>query len=97
MPRPLLKLYVTGGTPRAELAVDNLRRICEEVLNGEYELQVIDVLEQPHLAEEDRVLVTPTVIKQMPPPPRRVLGDLSNADLVRSGLQLMPARAEAGE
>lgn len=97
MPRPLLKLYVTGGTPRAEIAIVNLRRICEEVLNGDYELQVIDVLEQPHLAEEDRVLVTPTVIKQMPPPPRRVLGDLSNAELVRAGLQLMPARAEGGE
>jgi circadian clock protein KaiB len=88
--RPLLKLYVTGGTPRAEAATANLRRICEEVLGGEYELVVIDVLEQPHLAEADRILVTPTVIKQLPPPTRRVLGDLTNTDLVRAGLQLRP-------
>lgn len=87
-PRPLLKLYVTGGTPRAEIAIANLRRICEEVLAGEYELLVIDVIERPDLAEQDRVLVTPTVIKQVPPPPRRVLGDLSNTDLVRAGLEL---------
>lgn len=91
MRRPLLKLYVTGGTPRAEAAVATLRRLCDEVLEGEYELRVIDVLEQPQLAEEDRVLVTPTVIKQDPGPSRRVLGDLSDVEMVRSGLQLVPA------
>jgi circadian clock protein KaiB len=90
VPRLLLKLYVTGGTPRAEAAVANLRRICEETIPDEYELVVIDVLEQPHLAEQDHVLVTPTVVRQLPLPSRRVLGDLSNSDLVLSGLQLLP-------
>lgn len=90
MPRLQLKLYVTGGTPRAEAAVANLRRICAETLRGEYDLVVIDVLEHPQLAEQDHVLVTPTVVKQLPMPGRRVLGDLSNTDLVLSGLQLVP-------
>jgi circadian clock protein KaiB len=73
----LLKLYVTGKTPRAEKAIANLRRICEEDLNGRYELQIIDVLEHPQLAEDEKILATPTLIKRLPPPLRRVIGDLS--------------------
>lgn len=88
--RHVLKLYVTGGTPRATSAVANLRRLCEELLNDAYEIIVIDVLEQPHLAEQDRVLVTPTLIKEIPPPARRVLGDLSDLERVAAGLQLRP-------
>jgi len=70
----LLKLYVTGKTPRAEQAIANLRRLCEEDLNGQYELQIIDVLEDPQLAEDEKILATPTVIKELPLPIRRVIG-----------------------
>jgi circadian clock protein KaiB len=90
----LFKLYVTGHTPRSERAIANLRRLCQDALDAEYELVIIDVLEQPHLAEADRVMVTPTLIKQVPPPPRRVLGDLSDAPRVLSELQVQPAAAQ---
>lgn len=82
---------MTGTSPRAEAAVANLRRICEEELRGRYELQVIDVLEQPQLAEDEKVLATPTLIKQLPPPLRRVIGDLSDKDKVLLGLEVRPA------
>lgn len=84
----LLKLYVTGKTPRAEVAIANLRRICDEELHSEYELQIIDVLEQPQLAEDDKILATPTLIKRLPPPLRRVIGDLSDKEKVLLGLEL---------
>ena len=87
----LLKLYVAGKTPRAELAIANLRRICEQELGGRYELAIIDVLESPELAEEARILATPTLIKQLPPPLRRVIGDLSDKEKVLLGLELSPA------
>lgn len=90
MSRFLLKLYVTGNSPRAEQAIANLRRICKEELSGEYALEVIDVLEQPDMAERDRVLATPTLIKTLPPPLRRVIGDLSDRDKVVLGLELRP-------
>jgi circadian clock protein KaiB len=90
----VLRLYVTGTSPRAEAAVANLRRICEEELRGRYELQVIDVLEQPQLAEDEKVLATPTLIKQLPPPLRRVIGDLSDKDKVLLGLEVRPAATD---
>ena len=83
-----MKLYVTGTSPRAELAIANLRRICEEDLRGQYALEIIDVLEQPDVAETDRILATPTLIKQLPPPLRRVIGDLSDKDKVLLGLEV---------
>lgn len=86
----LLKLYVTGQTPRAQTAIANLRRICDEELEGRYELDIIDVLEHPDLAENDRVLATPTLIKQLPPPLRRIIGDLSDRDRVLVGLDVLP-------
>jgi circadian clock protein KaiB len=86
----LLKLYVTGKTPRAEQAIANLRRICEEELQGKYELQIIDVLEHPQLAEDERILATPTLIKRLPPPLRRVIGDLSDTEKVLIGLDVWP-------
>ncbi len=85
-----MKLYVTGETPRANLAIANLRRICEQELHGDYELQIIDVLENPQLAEDERILATPTLIKQLPPPLRRVIGDLSDSEKVLLGLELRP-------
>jgi circadian clock protein KaiB len=86
----LLKLYVTGKTPKAEAAIANLRRICDDELQGRYELQIIDVLEHPQAAEDDRVLATPTLIKRLPPPLRRVIGDLSDKHKVLLGLEVRP-------
>jgi circadian clock protein KaiB len=88
---------VTGKSPRAETAIQNLRRICDEDLGGEYELDIIDVLEDPEAAEEAKILATPTLIKQLPPPLRRVIGDLSNKDKVLLGLNVRPAPDAAGE
>lgn len=84
-----LKLYVTGNTPRAERAIANLRRICEVELGGQYEMLVIDVLERPQLAEDEKILATPTLIKHLPPPLRRIIGDLSDTDKVLIGLELL--------
>lgn len=79
---------MTGSSSRAEVAIANLRRICEQELRGEYELQIIDVLKHPQLAEDERILATPTLIKQLPPPLRRVIGDLSDTDKVLLGLEV---------
>lgn len=84
----LLKLYVTGLTPRSRLAIANLRRICDEELAGDYEMLVIDVLERPQLAEDEKILATPTVVKELPIPIRRVIGDLSDSEKVLLGLDL---------
>ncbi len=86
----LLKIYVTGQTPRSRHAIENLRRICDEELQGQYEMHVIDVLERPQLAEDEKILATPTVVKELPAPIRRIIGDLSDADKVLLGLDLQP-------
>ncbi len=86
----VLKLYVTGKSAKAETAIANLRRICEEELQGKYELQIIDVLENPQAAEDDKILATPTLIKRLPPPLRRVIGDLSDKHKVLLGLEVRP-------
>jgi circadian clock protein KaiB len=70
--------------------VANLRRICEQELAGQYALEVIDVLENPQLAEDEKILATPTLIKQLPPPLRRVIGDLSDTEKVLLGLEVRP-------
>lgn len=88
MDKCLIKLYVTGRTPRSQAAIANLRRICDAELDGRFELVVIDVLERPQLAEDEKILATPTVIKELPPPIRRVIGDLSDTDRVLLGLDL---------
>ncbi len=85
-----LRLFVTGKTPRSEKAIANLRRICEQELQGRYELEVIDVLEKPELAEDEKILATPTLIKRLPPPLRRVIGDLTDKDKVLLGLDVWP-------
>jgi circadian clock protein KaiB len=86
----LLKLYITGHTPRSERAIANLQRICGEELGGQYEMLVIDILERPQLAEDEKILATPMLIKQLPPPLRRIIGDLSDTDKVILGLDLQP-------
>lgn len=83
-----LKLYVTGRTPRSEMAISNLRRICEQMLVGGYELVIIDVLERPQLAESEKILATPTLVRDLPPPSRRIIGDLADVERVVSGLDL---------
>jgi circadian clock protein KaiB len=89
----LLKLYITGHTPRSEQAIGNLRRICDDDLGGRFEMVVIDVLERPQLAEDERILATPTLIKELPPPLRRLIGDLSDTERVVLGLDLRPLDA----
>lgn len=87
-PPVVLQLFVTGQTPRSLRALANLRRICDARLPGRYELRVVDVLERPQVAEEARVLATPTLIRLSPQPSRRVIGDLSDERRVVDGLEL---------
>ena len=93
MNRYVLRLYVTGNTTRSERAINNLRRLCADVLRNGCEVEVVDVLEQPELAEVDRVLATPTVIRRVPAPERRVVGDLSDPAKVLLGLDVEPGDA----
>ena len=84
---------MTGTSPRAQVAIANLERICAEELQGQYELEIIDVLEHPQRAEDEKILATPTLIKQLPPPLRRVIGDLSDKAKVLLGLEVRPHSA----
>ena len=93
MPEYMLKLFVVGQVGRSQLAIQNLRRICEEAVPGRYDLEVIDVLEQPQRAEDHQILATSTVLKEAPQPARRIIGDLSDAGKVLIGLDL-PAGAD---
>jgi len=88
MKKAVLKLYVTGHNAKSELAIANLRSICDKELKGEYDLVVIDVLEHPQLAEDEKIIATPTLIKELPSPIRRVIGDLSIHEKVLLGLDL---------
>ena len=90
MEKLLLKLYVTGHTSRSERAITNLRRICDVEFEGQYELAVVDILENPQLAEDERIIATPTLVKELPIPLRRVIGDLTDAEKVLLGLDLTP-------
>jgi circadian clock protein KaiB len=90
------KPYVTGQTPRAQTAIDNLRLLCEQELGGRYDLVVIDVLQRPQLAEDEKILATPTVVKELPAPIRRIIGDLSDSERVLLGLDLRPAPGANG-
>ncbi len=90
MKKLLLKLYITGKTPNSERAIADLRRICEEEFSGQYELRIINVLEHPQLAMDEKIVATPTLIKELPPPSRRIIGDLSDKEKVLLGLNLKP-------
>lgn len=85
-----LRLYITGKTSRSERAIANLKKICERDLKDRYQLEVIDVLENPQLAENEKIIATPTLIKDLPRPLKRIIGDLSNAEKVLLGLDLAP-------
>ncbi len=93
----LLKLYVTGDTPRAERAISNLRQICERELHGQYELIIVDVLENPQQAEEEKIMVTPTLVRELPTPRRRIIGDLTDTARVLLGLNLQLTNESQGE
>ena len=84
----VLKLYVTNLTPKIQSSLDKLNQVCEKELNGEYEFNIINILENPQLAEGDRVLATPTLIKELPDPVKRIIGDISNTEKVLVGLDL---------
>jgi circadian clock protein KaiB len=88
MNKYVLKLYITGQTIRSERAIANLQRICHEELGDRDELVIIDDLERPQLAENERIVATPTLVKTLPPPLRRVIGDLSDTDQVLLGLDI---------
>ena len=94
--RYILRLYVTGMTSRSARAVKNLRAICDEYLEGRYELDVIDIYQQPVLTKGEQIIAAPTLIKQLPLPMRRIIGDMSNRERVLLGLDLVrsPQRVE---
>jgi circadian clock protein KaiB len=83
-----LRLFVSNHAPRSVAAFANLKRMCEEHLAGRYRIEVIDLIEQPQLAKEEQIVAIPTVVRRCPLPPRRVVGDLSNAEKTLRGLQL---------
>jgi circadian clock protein KaiB len=86
----LLRLYVAGITPRSTRALMNIRKICEEHLQGRYQLKVIDVYQQPTLAKGEQIIAAPTLIKHLPAPLRRFVGDMSNTERILVGLDLRP-------
>jgi len=91
-PRYELRLYVAGITPRSARAIANIKQICEEHLKGHYDLQVIDLYQQPVLAKGDQIIAVPTLIKKLPMPLRRLIGDLSDRERVLIGLDLKPKK-----
>lgn len=91
-PRWDLRLYVAGQTPRAMAAFKNLTKLCEEHLAGKYSIEVVDLLKNPQLAKGDQIIAVPTLVRKLPEPVRKILGDLSNTERVLVGLDLRPRR-----
>lgn len=91
-----LRLYVAGQTPRSLAAIANLRRLCVEHLEGRCTVEVVDLLVQPQLAAGDQILAVPTLVRRLPPPLKRIIGDLSSTDRVLVGLDIRPARGGTG-
>lgn len=88
--RWVLRLYVAGQTLRSLAAIENLQRICAEYLDDQYEIELIDLLERPQLAQGDQILAVPTLVRRLPEPIRKIIGDLSNTESVLVGLELRP-------
>jgi circadian clock protein KaiB len=86
----ILRLYVAGQTPKSLLAFANLKKICEEYMEGQYTIEVVDLLENPTLAHGDQILAIPTLVRKLPEPVRKIIGDLSNTERVLIGLDLKP-------
>lgn len=87
--RWLLRLYVAGQTPRSIEALSNLTRLCEEHLRGRYSIEVVDLLKRPQLAKGDQILAVPTLVRKLPPPLKKIIGDLSNTERVLVGLNII--------
>ena len=85
-----LRLYVAGQTPKSVAAFTNLKRLCEEHLKGQYRIEVIDLLQQPQLAQGDQILAIPTLVRKLPSPIKKIIGDLSNTERALVGLDLRP-------
>ena len=90
-----LRLYVAGETPKCLQAFQNLKRICEEHLQGRYTIEVIDLLKNPTLASGDQIIAIPTLVRQLPPPVKKIIGDLANTERVIVGLNLIPLKSKA--
>jgi circadian clock protein KaiB len=90
--RYVLRLYVTGMTPKSMRAIDNVRKICDEYLKGRYELEVIDIYQQPDYAKTEQLIAAPTLIKKLPLPLRKFIGDMSNEDRILVGLDIVPKK-----
>jgi circadian clock protein KaiB len=88
-----LRLYVAGNTPKSITALHNLKKYCEEHLKGEYKIEVIDLLLHPQLAAGDQILAVPTLVRKVPVPIRKIIGDLSNEEKVLVGLNIRPAKS----
>jgi KaiB domain. len=84
----VLRLYVTGLTPKSRIAIQNIKKICEENLHGRYDLEVIDIYQQPDLIRKEQILAAPTLIKKLPLPLRKIIGDMSSTDRILIGLDL---------
>ena len=87
-----LRLYVAGQTPKSMTALTNLKKICEEHLHGIYSLEVIDLIKQPQLARGDQILAIPTLVRRLPEPVKKIIGDLSNSERVLVGLDVRPSK-----
>jgi circadian clock protein KaiB len=87
-----LRLYVAGNTPKSMTALSNLKRYCEEHMEGQYKIEVIDLLVHPQLAEGDQILAIPTLVRKVPVPIRKIIGDLSNEEKVLVGLNIRPLK-----
>lgn len=85
-----LRLYVAGQTPRSMMAIANLNKLCEEHLAGRYTIEVVDLMKNPALAQRDQIVAIPTLIRQLPEPLKRIIGDLSNSEKVLVGLDIRP-------
>ncbi len=90
-----LRLYVAGQTPKSISALANLTRLCEDHLAGRYRIEIVDLVKQPQLARRDEIVVIPTLVRQLPPPIRKIIGDLSNQQKVLVGLDVLPGESEA--
>ena len=85
-----MRLYVAGQTPKCITAFANLKKICEEHLQGRYDIEIVDLLKQPQLARGEQIVAVPTLVRKLPPPMRKIIGDLSNTERVLVGLDLRP-------
>ena len=89
--RWILRLYIAGQTPKSLTALSNLRRICEDHLAGRYSIEIIDLQENPGLARKDQIMAIPTLVRKLPPPIKKIIGDLSNTERVLIGLDVISA------